>query len=215
MSDTHELNDQALERAYRTMLERRAKAQDRRECATPEEVLAVVEGKAPEPERVRILRHVGSCALCHKELELLRLTADVVHEVARPQWTSKPVLAAAAGVVLVLGGVALWSSRGGPGGGDIERGAGAIELLLPAEDTAVSRPLTLVWASDPAASRYQLELLDRNGSPMYVVETHDTVAAVPDSVKLEPGGEYRWWVRSARLDGTQPASTVRRLRIAP
>jgi len=217
MSDMNAINDQTLERTYRAMLERRAKGQDRRACATPEELLAVVEGKAPEPERVRILRHVGSCALCHKELELLRLTADVVEQVARPQWTSRPVLAAAAGVVLLIGGVALWSRRGGVGGSgtEIERGTGAIALMSPREDSAVTRPLTLIWASDSGTPRYQLELLDRDGSPLYLMTTRDTTAAIPDSVPLEPGKEYRWWVRALRADGTQPASTVRRLRIAP
>lgn len=211
MMNLPNVDDEALRRAYQGLITRRAA--DRRNCASPDELLAVVEGKLPERERLRVLRHVGSCASCKKDLELLRLSADVARAVERPRRLSMPVLAAAASVVLVVGGVALWS-RDSTGVGNLDRGAGAIELLVPAPDSAVTAPVTLVWASASDASRYEVELLDRDGKPVYVVTTRDTAAAIPDSVRLQAGHEYRWWVRALKADGSQPASTVRRLRIA-
>jgi hypothetical protein len=211
MNDMHDVSDEQLRGAYRQMLSRRTA--NRRDCASPEELLGIIEGRLSEGERLRVLRHVGTCASCHKELELLRLAADVAHHVEQPRRLSMPVLAAAASVVLVMGGVALWS-RNGTDVGNIDRGAGAIELLVPAPDSAVSAPLTLIWASATDAPRYEVELLDRDGKPVYVLTTRDTAAAIPDSVRLQPGNEYRWWVRALKPDGSQPASTVRRLRIA-
>jgi hypothetical protein len=205
--------DPGLRDAYRALLERRRGS--RRDCVSPEELLGVVDGTVTEAERLRTLKHVGSCARCREELEMLRLTAAVASRVARPQWRSRPLLAAAASIALVVAGAALLT-RGATTSGDVERvgAAGAVALLEPAADLPVARPVTLLWAAVPEARRYDVEVLDRDGAPVYVTSTRDTLLTLPDSVPLAAGGDYRWWVRALTSDGNERASLIRRLRVA-
>jgi hypothetical protein len=123
-----------------------------------------------------------------------------------------PLLAAAATVILAIGGVALLS-RGGTPTVDIERTSpGGVQLVQPPEDGVTARPVTLVWSPVPAARRYEVELLDAQGGPVFVTSTRDTVVTIPDSTALG-AGDYRWWVRAVNPDGSQRASTMRRLRV--
>ena len=212
MNDLHDVSDARLSEAYRVLL--RGRRTGRRECVSPDELLAVLEETLAEPERLRVLRHVGSCASCRKELELLRAARDAAELAARPAWVRAPVLAAAAAMVLALGGLALWS-RATPDPTDRMRTgevAGAVALLEPPADGLAARPVTLRWSRVPDAGRYEVEVLTRDGSPLYVTTTRDTFVTVADSA-LVLGSEFRWWIRAVLPDGSQPASAVRRFRL--
>jgi hypothetical protein len=43
----------------------------------------------------------------------------------------------------------------------------------------------------------------------------DTTVTLPDSIRLESGVEYRWWVRASLADGRQLSSGMQRLLVAP
>jgi hypothetical protein len=209
-----ELHDSKLGEAYRAML--RDRATNRRDCVTPDELVGVVDGTLDEADRVRVLRHVGSCARCRHELEMLRVTADAAAAVARPAWLSRPVLAAAAALVLMIGGIALWQ-RGGGTGADIPRAGApgpAPELLVPDEDSVVTTPVRVTWSAVQSARSYQIEILDAAGAPVFSSATSDTTVVVPETVQLEGGAVYRYWVRAMFGDGTEARSRVRRFRIA-
>lgn len=198
--------------AYAQLLTDRAGG--RADCVAPEELLALVDGTAPEAERLRVLRHVGICRRCRDELDVLRLAADVASRVAARQvpWRA---LAAAAAVVIVAGGV-LWQ-RAQRSDDDTLRTVtppAAVRLLAPGEEAPATLPLTLVWSRVPGARRYQVEILTPEGTVAFAVAGADTTVVVPPTGGLTAGVDYRWWVRATLENGAQARSLARRLRLA-
>jgi putative zinc finger protein len=207
------VNDEQLRAAYQKGMTR---GRDRSACPTGEQLGAIVDGSASEVERLAVLRHVGGCADCRSDLEILRTAAELAERAMKPWWTSRPVLALAAALVVTVGGVALWQQAGGPPGDDIVRNSpsAAVALVAPAEGAVLALPLRFVWSSVPGAVRYELELLDGADNVVVAGTTPDSVFEVTDSGRLTADGEFRWWVRAVLRDGTQPRSAVRRFRIA-
>ena len=209
----------------------------RERCVTPEAMLALVRREGSEDERLATLDHVMACAACSRELELLRAieragaesgaadavtpaaereaTADVVpiRPRARPTWQRFVPLALAASLLLAIG-VGVLQRDGGPGVEDVVRGdVVGVTLLAPAAEVARGAPVTFAWRPVPDAVRYELELLDATGTVVYSATTGDTTAMMGDARRLEPGGEYRWWVRGVDAGGAQRASAMRHLRV--
>lgn len=207
------MKDETLQAAYAELLD--ARGDVRAGCVAPAALLAVADGTAPEAERLRTLRHVGSCRHCRADLDLLRTASDAAAYAVRPVQRRTPLLAAAAGIVLLLGGVALWEANRGPVPETLRQApTGAVRLLAPPEDSPAAPPVTLAWAPVPDARRYEVEIVRQDGGVVFATTTRDTVLVIPESTALAPGGDYRWWVRAVLADGTQPRSLVRRLRIA-
>jgi hypothetical protein len=207
------VNDESLRSAYTDLLTQRAGP--RSECVSPEALLRVAEGTAPEAERLATLRHVGACRPCRAELELLRTAGDVAQRVARSRWHGRRLLAAAAGVMMLAGSVALWLALRPPAADTLRDGAPTrVQLLAPAEEGTATPPVTLVWAAVPAALRYEVEVLRPDGSAAFIAEPRDTTVVVPVTAALAPGFEYRWWVRAVLPDGTRLHSPIGRLRVA-
>ena len=206
------MNDEQLRAAYQTSMTR---GRDRSACPTPELLGALVEGSASEAGRLAVLRHVGGCADCRADLELLRTGAEIAERVMRPWWTSRPVLALAAALVVTVGGVALWQQAGGPRD-DIVRNdpAAAVQLAAPAESETVTVPVHFVWVGVPGARRYDIEVLDAADNVVIKGTTSDSAFDVVDNGRLTADAEFRWWVRAVLQDGTQPRSAVRRFRVA-
>jgi len=210
------MRDDMLRTTYEWKL---ARSDPRRaDCVTPEELAAVIEGTAPEPERLRTLRHIGSCRPCREELDLLRATHETAEMAAQPRTRGVPMFAAAAAAVLlvVAGSVALREAVFQPA--DVVRDAppaGAMQLIGPGDGAVASLPLTLVWAPLPDARRYEVEVLTAGGSAVFTTSTQDSTVVVPATIALTRGGEYRWWVSAALRDGSQVRSLARTLRIAP
>jgi hypothetical protein len=183
-------------------------------CVPPEALLALVRRESPEAVRLQTLDHVMSCGACLKEYELLRGIEQAGEEMGatgsavRRIWRMAP-LALAASVLLLIGiGVGYQRLAEGP---DVVRGAGeSIVLLTPAAAAPANSELAFVWSRVPAAHSYELELLDRNNSPVFSRTTKDTAIVLPQGEI--PPGEYRWWVRAAAPAG-QLASLVRPLQI--
>jgi hypothetical protein len=55
---------------------------------------------------------------------------------------------------------------------------------------------SLVWTSVPLADLYEVTLFGAEGSVIWVEETTDSVALVPDSLGLQAGETYFWKVRA-------------------
>lgn len=92
---------------------------------------------------------------------------------------------------------------------DAIRTAGSAVALVPAGDQVPADAALLAWRSLSGA-RYRLEVLDTDGSPVFVRETNDTIVRVPAGM-LQPASSYRWFVRAFRVDGTEVRSPVERL----
>ena len=217
------LTDEGLQELYERALTERA-APDRADCVSPPEILALVRREDGEERRLATLDHVLACTACRREFELLRaieLAGEQAGAVRQPAprawaiggWRQVAPLGLAAAVLLAVG-LGVWQRAPRHDGPDVERGASdSVTLLAPAADTAASAPVTFVWRSVPGARRYELEVLDAGGTPVYGLTTSDTVVTLADARRLAPGAEYRWWVRVSNDAGSQRASPMRRLRV--
>jgi hypothetical protein len=221
VADEH-LTDERLQELYeRGLVERGTPA--RLGCVSPEAILALVRREGAEPRRLETLDHVMACAACRGEFELLRSierAGEQAGAVRAPARASRPTLAwrqvapfALAASVLLVAGVGVWRQLVRPDGPEVERGASdSVTLLAPGSDDVVSAPVRFAWRAVPGARRYELEVLDADGTPVYALTTGDTIAVLPDVSRLTRGAEYHWWVRATEDAGTQRSSPMRPLR---
>jgi hypothetical protein len=73
------VSHESLRAAYDELLRARA-PRDRTGCPSPEALLALVERRGSEAERLATLDHVMGCERCHGDVDLLRLAADAARE---------------------------------------------------------------------------------------------------------------------------------------
>jgi hypothetical protein len=191
----------------------------RQRCATPEALLALVERRGSEADRLTTLDHAGSCEACRRDLELLRAVHRAGETSAgRPalrwiSWVPAPHLrlAAAAALVIVVGAVATMTLR--RHGIVMRGGAPVLRLVSPADAVPAGEPLTLTWRPAPGTERYEVELLSASGDSMFSASTPDTVLTLPVDVALVAGNEYLWSVRALLHDGTHATSAPLRFRL--
>ena len=205
------MNEEDLVRLYRRGTAARA-TPAREGCVPPEALLAVVERRGTEDERLRAINHAMACAECAEELELLRATR-VVRDRAR---VPNIAFALAASVLLAagLGYYTLGRQQGTRGNDDVTRGAeGELQLVSPtATATAID---SLVWRAVAGATSYVMELRSDDGRLLTRGTTTDTVFAIPDSVRVTPGTVVYWTVSTRLADGTEVRSPARRVRLTP
>ena len=200
-----------LQDLYAEALARRRMAPG--DCVSPEDLLALIRQEGPEARRLEVLDHVMACRECHREFELLRaveVAGTDRQPVVRSIVQRLVPLALAASLLLAIGiGLAV-RSRTGPE--DISRGgASSLVLLSPPGEVAPGHPITFSWRPVPGARRYQLEVLDPNGTAVFSELTADTTLNwLADW--LQPGSTYRWWVRAV-TPGAELSSPLRPLRI--
>jgi hypothetical protein len=200
------MSDEALRRAYR---EGRAAPAGRSDCPAPEAIAALVARDGEEPERLAVLDHVMTCEACRQDFELLRA---VEHSLPQEAPNQLRTLALAASVVLALG-AGTWMLRGGPArlaDDTVRGGAGGFALVTPPAGAETARPVVLRWHGVPEARSYAVELLGEDGAPVRAWSTADTALAIADSIPLEAGRSYAWWVRARRTDGSEVRSPVAR-----
>jgi hypothetical protein len=121
-----------------------------------------------------------------------------------PRW------ALAAALVAVVAGVGVVLQGRPEAADDQVRGPDALLLVAPS-GTLRAAPATLTWRPRAGRPRYTVELLDSADAPVLIVETSDTIAAVPVGT-LRPGA-YRWFVRARGVDGTELRSGVGRFTV--
>ena len=206
------MDDESLRAAYTEHLN----AQSARgpDCVSPDELLGIATGAASEAERLRILRHVGSCQACRAELDLLRSVHEAAAAPAQIKvWRNARVLAAAAVLVVLAGTFAIWRSMQSRSADVIRTtGTSAVQLLAPGEDAVTQPPARLIWSAVPGANHYEVEVLRPSGEVVFSTTVQDTVLPLTDA-NLRAAGDYRWWV-VAVLPEERRASPMRRLRIA-
>jgi hypothetical protein len=212
------LTDEGLRELYERALAERAASEratpERAGCPSPAAILALVRREGGEERRLETLDHVMACPVCRREFELLR----AIERAGERSWTTRgwrrvAPIALAASVLLAVG-VGVWQRVGRRDGLDVERGTpDTVMLLAPRADAIAGAPVSFVWHAVPGARRYELEVLDAGGTPVYGLTTGDTVVTLPDARRLGPGVEYHWWVRVTDDAGSRRASSMRRLRL--
>ena len=91
----------------------------------------------------------------------------------------------------------------------------AVVVVTPADGDTV-RPGTLRFAWHPVApnATYVFKLTDDTSSVRWKIDTADTTVALPDSVHLERGRSYNWWVDALTADGRAATTGVMQFRMA-
>lgn len=172
-----------------------------------------VDSHLPLQSRAPVVAHLLTCARCRA---LVKATSDLAANAvghsgqARRRglrWTLPVGLAAAAVLVLLLLPRGL-NDNSTPGLREpTVTSTIAPAPITPAPGASVARVDSLVWSSVPGAERYRVRLYDGEGSVLWTVETNDTSAALPDSLRLQPRVSYFWrveaqaeWMRWAASD---------------
>jgi hypothetical protein len=200
------MNDTRLRAAYGLSV-RPHRGED---CPSPEALLELAEGRAPDPLRAELLDHLGDCRPCQHDLEMLRTLA-----VSQQRLTARPwrTVVAASVAVLLAGGTVWWTVLRGPSGdpGVVRSDPHRVATVQPGHE--VRLPVTFVWRAETGARVYQVIVVDSSGSTVWSTRTPDTTASAPEAVGLVAGREYGWWVEAYLEDGTSRRSLARRFRI--
>lgn len=192
------------------VLERRIETPD---CPDELVIADFADGRLTPHSREPVVAHLLTCARCRA---LVKATSDLATNEAGltpraarrwHRWSFPVGLAAAAALVLLL-----VPRRVDDGSTPSLREPTVTSTIAPvpiapAPGASVARVTRLVWSSVPRAERYRVRLYDSEGSVVWMVETADTAAALPDSVTLQPRVPYFWrveaqaeWMRWAASD---------------
>lgn len=189
-----------------------------------DDVLAAYLDRAlPVAERRVAEDHLAECATCRDELVVMsKLVADRVRVRQWPRLAA--FLGAVAAAVIAFAVIGPWRTTSGPGtapGGLMRESTlvdGAsrrvVSVVTPAEgDTVIPPALRFVWHSMAPNATYLLKVADET-SVRWRIDTADTTVALPDSVQLERGRSYTWWVDALTTDGRTASTGVRQFRTA-
>ncbi|HTK53043.1 MAG TPA: zf-HC2 domain-containing protein [Gemmatimonadaceae bacterium] len=181
---------------------------------------AYLDGALPAAERRVADDHFAECATCRDEL--VAMSKLVAGRGPVRQW---PRFAAAVGAVaaaaIAFAVIGPWRTATGPSttAGDRMRestqvdGAGrrAVAVVTPAEGETVTPPaVRFVWHPFAPNATYLLKIADDTSS--WKFDTADTTFELPDSVRLERGRSYHWWVDALTADGRVASTGVRQFR---
>lgn len=186
---------------------------------------AYLDGALSATERRIAEDHLAGCALCRDELvDISKLVADRARVRRWPRLAGSFAAVAAAAIAFAV--VGPWRAARGPSTAPGDRmrestfvdGASrrAVAVVSPAEgDIVTPRTLRFAWRSVAPNATYLLKLADDTSSVRWKIDTADTTVALPDSVQLERGRSYNWWVDALTGDGHAASTGVRRFRTAP
>ncbi|TFH64489.1 MAG: hypothetical protein E4G90_07985 [Gemmatimonadales bacterium] len=199
---------QEIRAAYRRLLEQRESVDDP-SCPDPEEILALVEARSAEEDRLRTLDHLAQCPQCQRDFSLLRTLAD-----ARPvqKLQVRPWMAAAASAVIFFGaGYGVWRGARGEGDAVLRGPESSVDLMSPAAGAVGPGEVGFQWRPIEDAFEYIFEILDQEGQSLLSQATADTSLLLDLGEHPELAGGLSWWVRARLKDGTERSSEVRRL----
>ena len=207
---TTQPSDGELRRTYEALL-RQSRRPAAAQRVSPERILALVERRGSEAERLATLDAVMSDSESAHEFEMLRSLA-IARQSGQPSgWRSARGWLAIAASLLIIAIPAGRLVMHVPDGGATRSALQGAVLVTPAEDASAADSRTFVWHPLPGAQSYRMELLTAAGSPVFTTRTTDTTVTLPRDVAIAANVEHRWWVSTEMSDGTQRASVFRRL----
>jgi hypothetical protein len=183
------------------------------DCLDEKTIAAVVDGVIDDDARQTAVRHLASCARCRGAVaSVVRGLANraVASEIASIEVGRQrrfvryalPAIAAAAVVVLLA------QPRSTTDDSSRHR-APAITSAAPvplSPVAAVAEARVLRWSAVPGADRYRVTIFDAHGKPVYESQLADTLATLPDTMRLVAGQVYLWSV-DARIGWDRWASS--------
>ena len=202
------MSDEQLREAFQAQ---RAAATPPDACPPAAEIWSAVRGELTAEQRRALIDHTSACGAC---AEAWRLAMDVSRDpisTHRPWWRTFAPLAAAAALILALGGgLWLWRAPGPvdtPGfrGGD----APVIRSLVPEGKALPRQDFRLRWSEGPEGSNYDVRVTTeslqvlaggrRLAEPSFLVP-ESALAPLPKDSKI------LWRVEAVLPDGERVAS---------
>lgn len=179
------------------------------EHLTDDQLLAYLERTTDEVGRGRADAHLAGCERCRAEL----LAVTRVRRATRQRRWVTLVLPAAAAAVFVL--FFLSPSVPDAGRSTALRSAAAgsaFRVIAPADgDTVGPGPITFVWNAAEENARYRFTLTNTAGDDVVTADGVDTTYTLRDTVILEAGQPYFWYVDVLFADGRSVAADAREL----
>ena len=193
-------------RPTEALLAARARAEDVPDISV-ETIAALAQGIYREPDRLLLLDRILSHPVTARELQFFRELAASAP--AQPVIRRLPAqwLALAATVVLAVGAFSLWRVLG-PRDEPVRGDRAVFALAEPPQGGALPGGGRLVWRPAPGAQSYRVELLDDAGSAVFTTTTSDTMATLPDSVRLISSRPYQVRLVALLRDGTEATAPV-------
>jgi len=184
---------------------------------------AYLDRTLPPSARAIADTHLAVCASCRDELVVMSSLARSTSGARRFYRLAVP-LAVAATLLLFIRGP--WSAPPQPLVDDGKRlrestgvaglTAGRLAALRPPDNaTVAAESLRFVWHGEPRDAGYHLVVTDDGGAVRWTLDTSDTTASLPDSVRLERARTYYWYVDALGGDGRTRASALRRFQVVP
>ena len=180
-------------------------------------VAAYLQGELDTGSRAEAETHLASCTACRHEV----VAVGGLLATRRRRRMIAPALGLAAAAVLALA-VGLPTLRRHDESGatvtvraPVTPAAHALATITPAADTILpaSHDLQFAWHAVPGGSTYRVMLLGESGERLWSTETGDTVALLPDDVRLAAAASYFWYVDALTGDGTARTSGARRFSV--
>ena len=202
------MRDEELGRLYAAHVAAR-RAETRSDCPDPDAILAAVERRGPEGERLRTINHALECRECREELELIRGI-----QATRPRVVTRPAMWALAATIVLAVGLATWRLMSlGAGAADVTRGVTeGVTAVAPVGETHLDA-LRFVWRPVTGATAYELEIRRADGSLVARSTTSDTSVAPPAGNAFDANTDFYWSVVARLADASEARSTPRRFRI--
>ena len=174
----------------------------------------------PKAARRAADAHLADCQACRDEL--VATTALLESRAVTRRWVRlgapAAALAAAAMAFMILGP---WRTTTAPGmaPGDrmrestpVSASPERVATVAPVEgETVPLERVPFVWRAFGSGGTYLLRLYDESAE-RWTIDTADTTVVLPDSVRLDAGHNYHWWVDALTADGRAVTTGVRRFR---
>ena len=180
---------------------------------------AYLDKSLPPAARASVDAHLAECSVCRDELVSL---SELARAIGRPRRTLRMGSAAAAIAAVLLVAVILPRQTSRSSSTD-ERlretttvATRGIVAVSPTDSAVVrSDSVRFVWHRESVDAGYRLVVNDDTGNVAWTIDTPDTSAALPDSVRLSRDRMYFWYVDAIGREGSTRATGLRRFRVAP
>ena len=184
------------------------------------EIAAMADGTRSNRTVPQLQAHLAQCDECRGLLVDVTRLADLASEAPREtRGFSLRMAGLAAAAVFAISLPLLYPAMSVPTREVASERTGAVErqsirTLMPGGVVNDSHRLRFAWSGEQDAS-YRLTLTDATGGPVWLTTTTETSTILPDSIHLDVGARYYWYVDALHLDGSSVTSGRREFTTGP
>lgn len=112
--------------------------------------------------------------------------------------------------------VSRWEPTSGSGSlrATPDRPTSAIAVVSPQPNEPLpTSAIRFVWRPLPTIMEYAITVQDADGTARWSARTSDTVAVLPDSVRVAPGSVLHWYVDGLAADGRSVSTGPQRSKV--